>query len=54
MKNKPVTKHKHEPQTSMDSLDKRHKQQIKDRRLGTWNIQSLYRAGSLVAVSKEL
>jgi hypothetical protein len=25
-----------------------------DMRLGTWNIQSLYRAGSVVTVSKEL
>jgi hypothetical protein len=38
----------------MDSLDKRHKRRNKVTRLGTWNVRSLYRAGSLVTVSKEL
>jgi hypothetical protein len=36
----------------MDSLDKQHKQQNKDMRLGTWNVRSLYKAGSLVTLSK--
>jgi hypothetical protein len=53
-KNEPVTKHEHEPQTWTDSLDKRHKRQNNDRRLGTWNVRSLYRASSVVTVSKEL
>jgi hypothetical protein len=35
-----------------DSLDKRPKRQNMDMRLGTWNIRSLYRAGSLISVSK--
>jgi hypothetical protein len=52
--NKPVTKYKHEPQTWTDSFDKRPKRRNKDVRLGTWNVRSLYRAGSLVSVSKEL
>jgi hypothetical protein len=43
-------KHKHEPQTWTDSLDKRSKRW----RLGTWNVRSLYRADSIVTVSKEL
>jgi hypothetical protein len=47
-KNKPVTKH------MTDSLDKWHKWWSKDIRLGTWNVKSVYKAGSLVTVSKEL
>jgi exonuclease III len=35
-------------------LDKQPKPWNKDMRLGTWNVRSLYRAGSLVTVSKEL
>jgi hypothetical protein len=35
-------------------LDKQHKRWNKDKRLGTWKVRSLYRAGSLVTVSKEL
>jgi hypothetical protein len=40
----------------MKKLDVRMLNYIKkmDMRLGTWNIRSLYRAGSLVTVSKEL
>jgi hypothetical protein len=53
-KNKPVMKHIHDPRTSKNSLDKRPKRQNIDMRFGTWNIRSLYRAGSLVSVSKEL
>jgi hypothetical protein len=48
------TKHKHEPLTWTDSLDKRPKQWNMDIRLGTWNVRSVYRAGSLVTVSKKL
>jgi hypothetical protein len=54
IRNKPVTKYKHEPRTLTDSLDKQHKQWNKDMRLGTWNVFRLYRAGSLVTVLKEL
>jgi hypothetical protein len=39
-----------EPQTWKDSLDKGPKQRNMDTRLGTWNVRSLYRAGSLVTV----
>jgi hypothetical protein len=38
----------------MDSLDKLPKQWNMDTRSGTWNVGSLYGAGSLVTVSKEL
>jgi hypothetical protein len=40
-----------ELRTWMGSLDKR---QNMDMRFGTWNVRSLYRATSLVTVSKEL
>jgi hypothetical protein len=54
MKNKIVIKIHTEPQTSMDSLDKRPKWRNMDIRFGTWNVRSLYRVGSLVTGSKEL
>jgi hypothetical protein len=38
-----------EPQTWTDSLNKQPKQQNMDMRFGTWNIRSLYRAGSLIS-----
>jgi exonuclease III len=38
----------------MDFLDKRPKLWNTDMRLGTWNVRSLYRAGSLKTVSREL
>jgi hypothetical protein len=38
----------------MDSLDKRPKIRKIDRRFGTWNLRSLYRAGSLMTVAKEI
>jgi hypothetical protein len=41
-----------EPWTWRDSLDKQPKTGNIDMRFGTWNVRSLYRAGSLVAVSK--
>jgi hypothetical protein len=53
-KNTLVTKNVTEPRTWTDSLDKRHKLRNIDMRFGTWNIRSLYRAGSLLTVSREL
>ena len=41
--NTPVTKH-----------SRRSKKQKRDIRLGTWNVRSLYRVGSLMAAAKEL
>jgi hypothetical protein len=38
----------------MDSLDKRPKREKMDTRFGLWNVRSLYRAGSLMTVSREL
>jgi hypothetical protein len=40
------------PRTWTDSLDKRPKPRNMDMRFCTWNIISLYRAGSLVTVSR--
>jgi hypothetical protein len=53
-KNKLVTKTSKEPRTWTDFLDKRHKLRNTDMRFGTWNVRSLYRAGSLKTVSREL
>jgi hypothetical protein len=36
------------------SLDKRPKLRKLDMRFGTWNVRSLYRAGSLITVAKEI
>jgi hypothetical protein len=38
----------------MESLDKRPMQWTMDMRFGLWNVRSLYRAGSLMTVSREL
>jgi exonuclease III len=38
----------------MDSLDKQHQLKKMDMRFGTWNVRSLYRAGSLMTVAKEM
>jgi exonuclease III len=38
----------------MDSLDKRPKLKKMDMRFGMWNVRSLYRAGSLMTVVKEI
>jgi hypothetical protein len=38
----------------MDSLDKQPKQWNTDMRFGLWNVRTLYRAGSLMTVSREL
>jgi hypothetical protein len=37
-----------------DSLDKRPRRRNMDMRFGTWNIRRLYRAGSIMTVSKGL
>jgi hypothetical protein len=37
-----------------DSLDKRTKLREIDTSFGTWNVRGLYRAGSLMAVAKEI
>jgi exonuclease III len=38
----------------MDSLEKRPKQKKMDMRFGTWNVKSLYGAGSLRTVVEEI
>jgi hypothetical protein len=38
----------------MDSLDKRPKRKNMDMRFGTWNVRSIYRAGSPRAVAEEI
>jgi hypothetical protein len=43
-----------EPRTWMDSLDKRPKRRNMNMRYGLWNVRRLYRAGSLMTVSREL
>jgi hypothetical protein len=53
-KKKPVTNNLHKPRTWTDSLDKRPKLRIIDMRFGLRNVRSLYRAGSLMTVSREL
>jgi hypothetical protein len=50
----PVTNHIHEPRTWTDSFAKRPRRRNMDMKLGTRNVRCLYRAGSLVTVSKEL
>jgi hypothetical protein len=54
VKKKLVTKTSKEPRTWTDSLDKRPKLWNTDMRFGTWNVRSLYRAGSLKTVLREL
>jgi hypothetical protein len=54
VKNKLVTKCHKGPQTLKYSLDKRPKLRKMDMRFGTWNVRSMYRAGSLVTVAKKL
>jgi hypothetical protein len=53
-KNKLVTKTSKEPRTWTGFLDKRPKLWNVDMRVGTWNVRSFYRAGSLMTVSREL
>jgi hypothetical protein len=40
-----------QPQTWMDSLDKRPKRRNMDMRFGTWNVRSLYRASICVSMN---
>jgi hypothetical protein len=42
------------PQTWTDSLDKRLKIKKMDMRFGTWNVRSMYRAGSFRTVAEEI
>jgi hypothetical protein len=53
-KNKLVTKIIKEPRTWTDSSGKRPKLRNMDMRFGTLNARSLYRAGSLMTVFREL
>jgi hypothetical protein len=53
-KNKLFTKILKKPQTWMDSLDKLPELKKMDMRFGTWNVQCMYRSGSLRAVDKEI
>jgi hypothetical protein len=53
-KNKLVTKDHKQPRTWTNSLDNRPKRKKRDMRFGTWNVRSMYRAGSLRAVAKEI
>jgi hypothetical protein len=54
IKNQLVMKCHKGPWTWVDSLDKRPKLRKMDMRFGKWYVKSLYRAGSLVSVAKEL
>jgi hypothetical protein len=54
LKNSFVTKHEIEQRTWKNSLDKRPKRLNMDMRFGLWNVKGLYRAGSLMTVSREL
>jgi hypothetical protein len=51
---KPVTNNLHKFRTWTDSLDKRPKLRNMDMTFVLWNVRSLYRAGSLMTVSREL
>jgi hypothetical protein len=48
-----ITKILKKPRTWTDSLDRRPKRKNMDMRFGTWNVRSLYRAGSLRTVAEE-
>jgi hypothetical protein len=52
-KKKLVTKQLTESRTSADSLAKGAKRRNMDMRFGTWNVRSMYRAGSVMTVSRE-
>jgi hypothetical protein len=54
IKNKLVMNILKKPWTWTDSLDKRPKLKKMDMRFGTWNMRSMYRAGSLRAVAEEI
>jgi hypothetical protein len=53
-KNKFVTKNFMKPRTWTDSLDTRPKREKMNIRFGLWIVSSLYRAGFLMTVSREL
>jgi hypothetical protein len=42
------------PRTWTDSLDKRPERKKMDMRYGTWNVRSMYGAGSLRALAEEI
>jgi hypothetical protein len=42
------------PRTWTDSVDKRPKRKKMHMRYGTWNVRSMYRAGSLRTVAEEI
>jgi hypothetical protein len=54
LKNKLVTNCHKGPRNWADSLDKRSKLRKMNMRSGTWNVRSLYRAGLLMIVAKEI
>jgi hypothetical protein len=54
LKNEFVTKHEIGPRTWTDSLDEKPNRRNMDMRFGLWNVKSLYRAGSLMTISREL
>jgi hypothetical protein len=54
VKNYLVTKIHKKPRTWTDSLDNRPKQRKMDMIIGTWNVRSMYRAGSLRIVAEEV
>jgi hypothetical protein len=54
VKNKLAIKILKKPWTWTDSLDKRPKRKKMDMRLCTWNVRSMYRAGSLRVVAEEI
>jgi hypothetical protein len=53
-KKKLVMEDHKKPWTWTDSVDKRPKQNKMDMRFRTWNVRSMYRAGSLRAVVEEI
>jgi hypothetical protein len=53
-KKKPVTNVNKKPWTWTDSLDKRSKRKKMDMKFGTWNVRSMYRAGSVRVVGEEI
>jgi hypothetical protein len=53
-KNKFVNKDHRKPRAWTDSLNKRPNGKKMDMKFGTWNVRSMYRAGSLRAVAEEI
>jgi hypothetical protein len=54
VKTKLVTKILNKPWIWTESLDKRPKRKKMDMRFDTWNVRSMYRAGSLRAIEEEI